>query len=892
MPLSSGTKLGPYEIIAPLGAGGMGEVYKARDTRLNREVAVKVLPADFASDAERLKRFEQEATATSALNHPNILTIYDIGTHDGAPYIVAELLEGEELIEVLNSGALPARKAIDYARQIVAGLDAAHEKGIVHRDLKPANLFVTKDGRVKILDFGLAKLRGAAVSAGADTQGITMMPVTNPGMVLGTVGYMSPEQVRGQAADHRSDIFSFGVVLYEMLNGRKPFAGDSAVELMNSILKDDVPELEGSESKASPALDKIMRRCLEKKGEHRFHSAHDLGFALEAVSAPTSSSGNLTAATKALMDTEASTSGGRERTAWIIAGMLALLSLGLGWMYLNRPSAEARSVRLAFVSPQSLTINDTQADNVVISPDGQKIAFSAVSPDGKWQLWVRPIDSIEAQLLPGTESPLEPFWSPDSRSIAFGSFGKLKRVDIGGGIAQVLCDAARMTGGAWSSKGIILFGSDYGSALFQVPATGGEPKPVTVMDAKHLNFGHSNPYFLPDGKHFLFKIRGNADPLGVWVGSLDSSEVKQVLNESTNAVYAPGWMLFIRNEVLMAQAFDIDSLQLKGDVVPVIAGKASDTRDARRFSVSDNGVLIIQGNWERDYQLQWFDREGKNTGAVGPPMKVSQGQEPHLSPDGKRVAIKRDSNIWVIDLVRETGIRLTSIFSQLPIWSPDGSQVGFQSSIEGTAKRGITRKAANGVGEAEMLLEGVRFPTDWSPDGRYILFLQRGVKTRLDIWVLPLSGEKKEYPLLNSAFDEREPQISRDGRWLAYCSDESGNYEIYVQSFTSDGKLGADKRRVSINGGTQPLWRRDEKELFFVAGDGKLMSVGVKNNGAELEFGPPKALFQAHMQNRYSISHEYDVSPDGQKFLVGTLIGESKVPPPTVILNWMADLKK
>ncbi|MCU1306765.1 MAG: hypothetical protein JWN45_1460 [Acidobacteriaceae bacterium] len=885
MALPTGTKLGPYEVIAPLGAGGMGEVYRARDTRLNREVAIKVLPAAFASDADRLKRFEQEASATSALNHPNILTIYDIGTHGGAPYIVAELLEGEELVEVLVNVALPSRKAIDYARQIVAGLDAAHEKGIVHRDLKPANLFITKDGRVKILDFGLAKLKPSALAAVADSEGPTMMPVTNPGVVLGTVGYMSPEQVRGQAADHRSDIFSFGVVLYEMLTGRKPFAGDSAVELMNAILKDDVPELNDNDAKISPALEKIMRRCLEKKAEHRFHSAHDLGFALEAVSTPTSSSGSLKAAISPAPQAR------HERTAWFVAGALALIALALGWMYFNRTSSDARSIRLAFVPPQNLAFNDAQPDNVIISPDGQKLAFSAVSPDGKWQLWVRRMDSLEAQLLPGTDDPLEPFWSPDSRSVAFGSQGKLKRIDLGGGSPQVLCDAARMTGGTWSNKGVIVFGSDYGSALFQVPATGGEPKPATIMDAKLANFGHSAPYFLPDGKHFLFRIN-ITDPKGVWVGSLDSPDIKQVLTDNTNAAYASGFLLFLRNQVLMAQPFDTGSLQLKGEATPVISGSTSDGRGARRFTISDNGIFVWQGSWESEYQLVWFDREGKQVGTVGAPTKVTSGQEPHLSPDGKRIAIKRDNNIWVIDLARETGIRLTSVFSQLPIWSPDGSHVGFQSSIEGTSHRGIAQKAANGVGETELLLDGVKFPQNWSPDGRYILFMKRGVKTRLDIWALQLFGEKKEYPLLNSSFDEREPQISPDGHWLAYCSDESGNYEIYVQPFTADGKVGVDKRRVSTTGGTQPVWRRDGHELFFVADSGKMMSVDLKKSGTELEFGTPKTLFQTHMQNRYSILHEYDASPDGQRFLIGTLIGESKAPPPTVILNWTEDLKK
>jgi Tol biopolymer transport system component len=569
---------------------------------------------------------------------------------------------------------------------------------------------------------------------------------------------------------------------------------------------------------------------------------------------------------------------------------LALISLVLGWMYLNRSSAETHSVRLAFVPPQNLSINDTQADNVIISPDGQKLAFSAVSPDGKWQLWVRPLNSTEAQLLPGTDDPLEPFWSPDSRSIAFGSQGKLKRIDIAGGGPQILCDAARMTGGDWSSNGVILFGSDYGSALFQIPATGGEPKPATLIDAQHPSYGHTAPYFLPDHKHFLFKV-GNNHPDGVWVGSLDSPEIKKLLNDNTNVAYASGFLLFVRNQLLTAEPFDASSLQFKGEAFPVVTGAPTDSRGARRFSVSDNGVLVWQGFWEREYQLLWFDREGKKLGAVGTVMEVTSGQEPHLSPDGKRLVIKRDNNIWVIDLARENGIRLTSVFSQLPIWSPDGGHVVFQSSIDNTSKRGITEKAANGVGETEMLWEGVKFPHDWSPDGRFILFTQRGVKTRLDIWALELAGVKKEYPLLNSAFDEREPQISPDGHWLAYCSDESGNYEIYVQPFTADGKVGADKRRVSTTGGTQPMWRRDGKEIFFVADDGKLMSASVKNIGAELEFGAPKALFQTHMQNRYSISHEYDVSPDGQRFLIGTLIGESKAPP-AVILNWMADLKK
>lgn len=550
-------------------------------------------------------------------------------------------------------------------------------------------------------------------------------------------------------------------------------------------------------------------------------------------------------------------------------------------------------MRLAFAVPPNLAFNDAQPDSAVIAPDGQKIAFTATSQDGKWQLWVRSLNSPDAHLLPGTDDPLEPFWSPDSRSLAFGSQGKLKRVDLSGGSAQVLCDAARMTGGAWSTKGVILFGSDYGSVLYQVPATGGEPKAVTVTNTARGDFGHTAPSFLPDANHFLFRISMNSNPQGVWIGSLDSPVAKQLLSDNTSAVYAPpGYLIFVRNSALMAQAFDAGSLQLKGEVMPIIPQAITDSRGPGRYSASENGILVWQSNWKREYQLLWFDRDGKQVGSVGPVMDVTSGQEPHLSPDGKRLVIKRDNNIWVIDLARDTGIRLTSVFSQLPLWSSDGSHIVFQSSTNEVGKRGIVQKTANGVGELELLLNGVNFPHDMSPDGRFILFTRRGEKTRLDTWALPLFGDRKEIPLLNSAFDEREPQVSPDGRWLAYCSDESGSYEIYVRPFSADAKVGDDKRRVSTNGGSEVKWRANGQELFYVAEDGKMMSAPVKTSGAAIEFGTPHALFKTRIFGQQAILHEFDVTPDGQRFIVGTLIGEPKAPPPTVILNWTADLNK
>ncbi|GAC1623024.1 MAG: hypothetical protein NVS9B13_16420 [Candidatus Acidiferrum sp.] len=887
MPLSNGTKLGSYEIVSALGAGGMGEVYRARDSKLAREVALKVIPATFASDPERMVRFEREAKVLASLNHPNIAHIYGLDDSGGVRALIMELVEGPTLAERIAQGPIPLEEALSIAKQIAIAIEYAHEGGIVHRDLKPANVKVTHDGAVKVLDFGLAKAIEESPAAEDMGNSPTLsMAATRAGVILGTAAYMSPEQAKGKSADRRADIWSFGVLLYEMLSGKPLYAGETAPETLAHVITKE-PGWENLAANTPTPIRHLLERCLTKDPKARLQAIGEARILIERYLA------NPAASTSSIERSTPQQPASFRALPWGIAVFGVFIALLTLWAPWRRPIEPTRQAWLSFVPPSSLSFNDSQADAVVISPDGQKLAFTAISPDGKWQLWVRPLDSLEAQPLPGADDPLEPFWSPDSRSIAFGSQGKLKRVDLSGGSAQILCDAARMTGGAWSTNGVIVFGPDYGSALFQVPATGGEPKPVTVMDAARADLSHSTPHFLPDGIHFLFRINVNVNPKGVWVGSLDSPEVKQVLTDNTYAAYAsPGWLLFVRNQVLMAQAFDAGRLQVKGDATPVVTRATSTTGDTRRFAASENGVLVWQGSWEREYQLLWFDRAGKQVGAVGAPVKVTSGQEPHLSPDGKRVVIKRDNNIWVLDLMRGNGIRLTSGFSQLPAWSPDGSHVVFQSSLEVAGNRGVVQKAANGVGEAELLLKGVNFPCAWSPDGRFILFLRRGEKTRLDVWALPLFGDRKEYPLLNSAFDERSPQLSPDGRWLAYSSDESGSYEIYVRSFTADGKVGGDKRRISINGGVQPKWRAGGQELFYVADDGQLMSVAVKTGGAELEYGAPKALFKTRMLARYSILHEYDVTPDGQRFLIGTLISEPKAPPPTVILNWMAGLNK
>ena len=884
MSLAAGAKLGPYEIQSPLGAGGMGEVYRARDTRLDRTVAIKILPAHLSANPEAKQRFEREAKAISSLSHPNICALYDVGAQDGVDFLVMEYLEGETLADRLKKGALPLDQLLRCGMEIANGLDKAHRSGVVHRDLKPGNIMLTKTG-AKLMDFGLAKsaaARNPALSAMTATinSPAASHPLTAQGTVVGTFQYMSPEQVEGKDADERSDIFALGAVLYEMLTGQRAFEGKSQLSVASAILEKEPAPISSVKPLTPPALDHVIRKCLAKEQDKRWQTAADISSELQWIGEPGSQTG-----------APSPVAARQDSRVWMALAAAALVAaLALGALYFGRPAIEAPVVRLAFIPPPNLSFNDSIADQVVVSPDGRKLAFSAISPEGKWQLWVRALDSLDAQPLPGADEPLEPFWSPDSRSIAFGSQGKLKRVDLAGGSAQVLCDAARLTGGAWNNNGVIVFGPDYGSALFQVPATGGQPKPVTVRDAEHGD-RQSNPSFLPDGKHFIFKSGANSNTKGIWAGSLDSPEVKQVMTDNTIAAYAPlGWLLFVRNQAVMAQAFDAGRLELKGDAIPIITRSTTGTGGSGRFSVSDHGVLVWQGDWGREYQLVWFDREGKQTGVVGASTQVSVGQEPHLSPDGKRLAMKRDGNIWLIDLARNTGIRLTSVFSQLPIWSPDGKYVAFTSSVPGIGS-GIVQKDSKGVGDAEMLWKGINFPHAWSPDGRFILFLRRGEKTRLDAWVLPLFGDRKEYPVLNSEFDERDTQFSPDGRWLAYASDESGGYEIYVRPFTADGKVGADKKRISTSGGIQPTWRGDGQELFYVAGDQQMMSVAVKTKGAEFEYSAPKALFKTRML-RFQINHEYEVAADGKHFLIGTLVGDSKSPPPTVILNWTAELKK
>jgi eukaryotic-like serine/threonine-protein kinase len=898
MAIAAGTRLSHYEIIAPLGAGGMGEVYRARDSRLGREVAIKMLPASFANDAERLRRFEQEARATSALNHPNILTVYDIGTtsseNGSAPFIVAELLEGAEIRALLKDAALPARKAVDYARQIAEGLAAAHEKGVVHRDLKPENLFVTADDRVKILDFGLARVKPPRGQVKVDSEAATERPLTSPGAVMGTVGYMSPEQVRGQEADHRTDIFAFGVVLYEMLSGRRAFTGESAVEVMNAILKEDPPEFGETNRQINPALEKIVRRCLEKRPERRFQTASDLGFALEALSSPSSARLETAAASPAATEHAGKARlFGNARLAWLAAAgllLVSLLSLPFAVKYLRQsPPTAPVAARFTIAAPEKATSIEAPE----LSPDGRHLVF-LVTMDGRNRLWLRPLGSLTAQPLPGTEGVFGfPFWSPDSRSIAFTAGGELRKLDLAGGAPQALCKVPAGVGlegsGTWNRDGVILFSSVTG--IYRVPATGGEPSLALRSDQPGL---YRWPVFLPDGRHFLVRRTPTQGAVEIHLAALDRQETTRLLAADSQARYADGHLLFARAGALLAAPFDVGSLKLTGEPF-VVADKVRITSSPSRghFSISDNGSLIYDPNALTDIQqLTWVDHAGKPLGTVGPPGEY---EYPRLSPDGKRLAVvRRDPqtrtwDIYVLDLARGAGSRLTFDpgDDRFPVWSPDGSRIAWQANRDGAFQ--IYQKLASGVGPEELLRkEDVPSATgSWSADGRFLLYARNDPKTGQDLWVLPLAGDHQSSLFLQTPFIEYQGRFSPDGRWIAYSSDDQGTFEVYVQTFPAS----SGKWQISTNGGIHPWWRGDGKELYYLSIDRKLMAVEVKPGGS-FEAGAPRALFDLAPVRAIGGASSYAVTAAGDRFLFVTAREETASLQFTVVVNWAAEAKK
>jgi Tol biopolymer transport system component len=873
MSIRTGTHLGPYEVTALIGEGGMGKVWRAHHTALKRDDALKVLPDAFASDPDRLARFRREAQVLASLNHPNIAHVYGLEQSDGVQALVMELVEGPTLADRIAQGPIPVDEALPIAKQIAEALEAAHEQGIIHRDLKPANIKVRPDGTVKVLDFGLAKALEPSARAGINA---TASPtITSPAMMtgvgalLGTAAYMSPEQARGKAVDKRSDIWAFGSVLYEMLAGKRAFEGHEVSDVLASVLARE-PDWTLLPPGFSPVLVTFLKRCLHKDRKQRIGDVQSVRLALEGVfeTASEKTHGSVGLHRR------------REHLAWIAAAVLLAVALALSFLLTRRQAPDAPEMRLEITTPE--TANPL---HFALSPDGGRLVFVA-SGDGRSLLWVRALDSVASQPLAGTDNAEYPFWSPDSRSIGFFASGKLQRIDIAGGPPQALANAPANRGGAWNSDGTILFAASQIGPLSRISARGGEPEVVTRIVQGHLS--HRFPQFLPDGRHYLFFVQGSAATQGIYWGSLDGGEPRRlVASDSSGAWAPPDRLLFVRQGALVATPFETDTGEITGEPITVADPVGADAFYLGGFSVSADGRIAYRAGSERR-QLTWFERNGKTVGTASAPDDTTL-LYPELSPDDRRVAVTRavslNTDVWLMDLARGGTTRFTFDpgFDFAPLWSPDGTRIAFRSNRKGIYDLYV--KPSSGVGNEELLLESSapKSPLSWSPDGRFLLFYEVGPETNHDLWIQPLTGDGKPSPWLNTPFIETLGQFSPDGRWVAYQSNESGAFEIYVQPFPAANA----KWQISTNGGGMPRWRPDGKELFFIAPDAKLMATAVAASNATFEAAPPVALFQTRIAGGPGQinKHEYAVSRDG-RFLINEPAEASTATPITLILNW------
>jgi serine/threonine protein kinase/Tol biopolymer transport system component len=859
----------------------MGEVYKAKDTRLERTVAIKVLPQHLSASSEVRQRFEREAKTISSLSHPHICALYDVGNQDGIEYLVMEYLEGETLADRLLKGSLPSEQVLRYGIEIADALDKAHRQGIVHRDLKPGNVMLTKAG-VKLLDFGLAKALPSPGGRGAGGEGLTSLPtmasapLTQEGTILGTFQYMAPEQLEGKEADARTDIFAFGAVLYEMATGKKAFSGTSQASLISSIMSSEPPAISSHQPMTPPALDRVVKTCLAKDPEERWQSAHDIKSELAWIA----QAGSEAVAPMPVLARRRS----RERLAWALAGVAALAAAWLAVFPLRRGASPEHAIRLSLSPPAKAPFEFF--NNAKISPDGLRVAFVAHLAGHKSQLWIRPLHSLSAQALAGTEGADDLFWSPDSRFLGFFADGKLKKIEAAGGPPQVLCDAPAPAGGAWGSE--ILFAPTQLSPLYRVPATGGTPALVTKLGPR--DEAHRYPSFLADGRRFVFLADSwrTEDHL-IRAGSLDSKESTTLFQAVSNAVFAPPeYLLFVRAGSLLAQRFDTKTLKPLGD--PALVGEQiSETGPNHHFdfSASASGVLLYDSE-DPETQLAWFDRSGKRLATVGEPARYA---ELALSPDGERAALMRldpdgrPGNLWILNVGRGTTSRLTSGAASdfCAIWSPDGRRVLFSSMRSGLGD--LYERPSSPAGSDQLLLKSAdgKCPDSLSRDGRFLLYTNESPETKSDLWVLPMTGDRRPVPFAKSSFAEEQGQFSPDGAWVAYCSNESGRREVYVQSFSDP----ASRIQVSSGGGSRPRWRGDGKELFYVSG-GKVLSVDFKT-APSLEPASPRELFRVSVGPGIG---DYDVARDGQRFLITAPVGGDSSSSATVVLHWTADLKK
>ena len=910
--LPAGTRLGPYEIVSALGAGGMGEVYRARDTRLDRTVAVKILPAALAADSQFRERFDREARAISHLMHPNVCTLFDVGEHPwtgsgpALQYLVMELLEGQTLAERLESGPLPPAQALHTAIEIASALTAAHRAGIVHRDLKPGNVILTKAGagstgspQAKLLDFGLAKTNAPAVAVSG-----TMAPTTPPGItvqgtVLGTFQYMAPEQIEGLEADARTDIFAFGCVLFEMLTGRKAFEGKTPASLLGAILKDDPPRVSAVQPVAPPSLDRIVATCLAKDPDDRYQSARDLLRDLQWIAAD--------AAAPAKAGATPNPRPVRARLAWTAAavGGIALVASSLvALRHLRETPAAADPVQFTIAPPENASFltppsgGTGLAPQVALSPDGRNLVFVASGRNG-YQLWLRPLGGVVTTVIPGTEGASFPFWSPDSRDVGFFANGKLKRVRASGGPPVVVADTVAR-GGTWNRDNVIVFGAADG-LLYRVPAAGGVPQAASVGGkTDDTGSAYRFPFFLPDGRHFIYtELFGTccppAKPGRIMMGALDTMDRTALLEADSSAVFASGHLLFQRGGTLMAVPFDAASRQITGDPFPLTERVANEGSRYASFSASEAGVLVYaSGVLRPTTRLTWMDRTGRELGTIGDSVVHLNIA---LSSDERRVAVTlvsgapENRDIWIVDVQRGTPSRFTfdAGLDDSPVWSPDDLILAFQGSRGAFPQ--LLQKRLDGAGNEEPLLTaasagGAAFPMDWSPDGRYLAYLRRGAGNAPGIWALPLFGDRKPFPLMQTSTESFGVVISPDGRWFAYQSSDGGQSQVFVRAFPPTG----DPFQVSKDGGTQPIWSRDGKELFFLSPDSKLMAAAVSTRG-QFQAGAVTPLFTVAVPPSTSPGgRQYAVTKDG-RFLVN-LSQQVAAIPLTVVVNWSEALQK
>jgi Tol biopolymer transport system component len=880
----------------------MGEVYKGRDTRLDRVVAIKVLSANLASDPQFRERFDREARAISRLTHPHVCTLYDIGEQAGTAFLVMEFLEGETLADRLSRGrseksAVPVDEALRLAIQMADALAAAHHKGIIHRDLKPGNVMLTRSG-AKLLDFGLARISAAAVA----TSSLSMLPTTPPepltaqGTIMGTFQYMAPEQIDGAEADARTDIFAFGSLLYEMLTGKRAFEAKTQASLIAAILEREPQPITALQPLAPSLVDSIVRRCLAKNVDDRWQSAADLCSALRW--AADSANGAVGSPAAAVPQPT------RNRTlrGVVAAGVVSIVAMGVlvGWRYLSRPTVPAATLRFEVAPPPDATFSPApvaSSAQLALSPNGRHLAFVATPTRGRSQIWLRPLGGVIAEPLPGTEGGTFPFWSPDSRDIAFYAGGKLKKIDIAGGAPQTLADAVGRGGGAWSPDDVILF-SQPNSAISRVGADGGAVTAATALDPEQAAVFHYWPQFLPDGKHFLYYQNSlKPEHQGIYVATLDSLEATRVIASNVRAVHASGHLLYVRDGMLFAQPFDDAAFRVFGEPARVADGVGYYTASYGYSAVtaSADGILAVGPNVALTTSLQWRDRGGTMTGSVSTPRVY---MTPRLSPDQKSVAVTLIGgptelpDVWVLELSRGTGTRTITDPSSdwYPVWSPDGGRLFFGSNRTGATA--IFEKI--GVGPDQVFAKSVptsgfsRFPSDMSSDGRFLAYF--GSTTRnYDLGVFTVSGDRQPESFLSTPFNEVQGRFSPNGRWMAYASDESGRFEVYVRPFpAADGQW-----PVSLAGGMQPEWRRDGKELYFISADGRMMAVAVTTDGATFTADVPHPLFEVMVpEARAPYPSDYAVTADGQRFLVNTVVDQPSRPALTVILNWTAELKR